>query len=285
MNWTLSPALETLRTQINAIWPNRDKTMDGSIGDEAHAARKSDHNPDENGIVTAIDITDDDSVGADMAQLAEWFRSTKDRRIKYVIHEGQLFSSYATSSYPAWTWRPYSGTNQHFKHLHISVTQEGKYDYAPWDLTPFEPKESTAPRRFSRIFELDRNGPPWEGTPEQGAAVRASIAKFQADNSRFDKVLLALDKLKNLEGRSFIPIGFFEIENALGYAYPSRIALNEALDPNHLERTLIHEIGHVIGMNFFNPTDRTEAWAIGFEQWVRNGQSDGPVWDRLKDKV
>ncbi len=132
MTWRLAPALQTLRDQINALWPDRNKDVDGAIGDAAHRNRVSDHNPDSDQIVTAIDITDDDSVGADMRVLAEVLRVNNDPRIKYVIHEGRMFSSYPTSSYPAWTWRPYSGLNGHFSHLHISVTQAGKYDNYPW---------------------------------------------------------------------------------------------------------------------------------------------------------
>lgn len=133
MDWTLAQALVTLREQINALWPDRDKTSDGSIGDEAHQARRSDHNPDEDGVVTAIDITDDDSVGADMRKLAESLRVNKDERIKYVIHEGKMFSSYASGTYDAWTWRPYSGVNGHFNHLHISVWgDDRKYINSDW---------------------------------------------------------------------------------------------------------------------------------------------------------
>ncbi len=134
MAWTLAPALKTLRSQINNAWPNRDKSVDGAIGDEAHQNRVSDHNPDADGMVTAIDVTDDDAAGADMRLLAEVFRGTKDARIKYVIHEGRMFSSYPTSSYAAWTWRPYSGLNGHFSHLHISVTQAGKWDGSLWEI-------------------------------------------------------------------------------------------------------------------------------------------------------
>jgi len=48
-----------LRKQVDKAFPGRDKRSDGWIGDRAHQARKSDHNPDKNGWVHAIDIDAD----------------------------------------------------------------------------------------------------------------------------------------------------------------------------------------------------------------------------------
>lgn len=66
MSWRLAPALVTLRDEINKRFPNRSTISDGTIGDAAHASRDSDHNPwvidtDGVGVVTAIDITEDDA--------------------------------------------------------------------------------------------------------------------------------------------------------------------------------------------------------------------------------
>ncbi len=52
----LAANLAGLRREINAHWPHRDKKSDGWIGDSAHQGRKSDHNPDDRGVVHAIDV-------------------------------------------------------------------------------------------------------------------------------------------------------------------------------------------------------------------------------------
>ncbi len=65
MNWRLAKSLETLRSQVNAVHPNRSKESDGSIGNAEHSARESDHNPNSAGVVCAIDITPDPAGGVD----------------------------------------------------------------------------------------------------------------------------------------------------------------------------------------------------------------------------
>ena len=57
MSWHLAPALDRLRDEVNAKWPNRSKASDGTIGDAAHSSRTSDHNPNSRRSVNAMDIT------------------------------------------------------------------------------------------------------------------------------------------------------------------------------------------------------------------------------------
>lgn len=45
MPWTLARSLDQLRGEINRRWPDRSKVSDGTLGDRAHAARKSDLSP------------------------------------------------------------------------------------------------------------------------------------------------------------------------------------------------------------------------------------------------
>lgn len=120
MSWKLAPSLETLRHQVNALAPNRSKASDGTIGDTKHSARASDHNSDKAGIVRAIDFTNDPDGGCDAQKLADALVAAKDPRIKYIISRGKIVSG-SGQKQPAWKWRPYSGSNKHDKHVHISV--------------------------------------------------------------------------------------------------------------------------------------------------------------------
>ena len=132
MSFRVAKSLLTLRDQVNAMAPRRDTSSDGTIGDEAHRNRKSDHNPNEDGVVTAMDITHDPSHGVDAGELAEMLRGSQDRRIKYVISNSRIFSSEKSP----WQWRPYSGPNAHTKHVHVSVMGEkALYDNTqPWPI-------------------------------------------------------------------------------------------------------------------------------------------------------
>ncbi|HSX67221.1 hypothetical protein [Nocardioides sp.] len=136
--WRLAKSLETLRTEVNNRWPTRNKASDGTIGNAEHASRDSDHNPwvkdGTMGVVTAIDLTDDEAV-ADV--IARTLVARRDRRIKYVIFNRTIWRSYDKPGIPAWTPAPYSGVNAHLKHVHVSVqSDKARYDStAPWGLT------------------------------------------------------------------------------------------------------------------------------------------------------
>lgn len=144
MTWRLARSLDTLRAQINALSPNRSKISDGTIGDAAHASRSSDHNPwvkdGKMGIVTALDITDDDAHGVDSTKIAEILRMSRDPRIKYIIADGRIANAKPVTkkgkTYPAWEWSPYTGKNSHHHHVHFSVqpTKALYDDTSPWAL-------------------------------------------------------------------------------------------------------------------------------------------------------
>ena len=124
----LCKAGQQLRLQVDDCFPDRDRTSDGWIGDTRHAARPSDHNPDAEGIVRAIDIDRDLSGKAKpdlMPDLADQIRlcAKSDKRISYIIFNGRI-----ASSKKSWAWRPYDGINKHNHHCHISFTKAGDTD-------------------------------------------------------------------------------------------------------------------------------------------------------------
>ena len=123
----LSRAAIQLREQFDDAYPDRDRTSDGWIGDTRHGARKSDHNPDEQGWVRAIDIDRDLSGKAKpdlMPDLVDQIRAAckkgSEKRIAYIIFDGQICSPILR-----WKWRKYTtGANKHTHHAHFSFKKE-----------------------------------------------------------------------------------------------------------------------------------------------------------------
>lgn len=163
MAWRLAESLKVLRAQVDAAYPGRDKSSDGTIGDARHAATKSEHNPDRNGVVRAMDITNDPGHGIVARKLAETLVASRDRRILYIISNAQIVSSYKVGSVAPWVWRPYGGENAHRQHMHISVVEiPVGDDRTPWNLKGLAPSQPPAagpvtgvlpaPRRFTRII-------------------------------------------------------------------------------------------------------------------------------------
>lgn len=136
--WVVVPNLEECREQMNARFPLRDKTSDGSIGDTSHAASSSSHNPDLTGRpeyrdgdsrdeVRARDFDADlrDAGGVQMMDVIElWVtmaRAGKLPHLRYLIFNRRIWhkkDNYAT--------RAYTGSNAHDKHAHVNsdFTQE-----------------------------------------------------------------------------------------------------------------------------------------------------------------
>lgn len=135
-NWRLAESLKKLREQINAEFPNRSKVSDGFVGDVSHSARASDHNPNDDGVVTAADFTSDERSGCTGERLAAALVESRDARIKYIIFNRMIFKTYPSSGRPAWRWHKYTGANAHSHHVHVSVsTDKSLYDSkVMWDL-------------------------------------------------------------------------------------------------------------------------------------------------------
>lgn len=111
--WRVAYSLEQLGVEVHAISP---QTAVEYIGDEAHQAEASDHNPNAAGVVCAADIMQ--GFGLDLAAVAEQVRQRRNLDLKYVIYNRRIASA---ASNPSWSWRTYTGSNPHTDHVHVSV--------------------------------------------------------------------------------------------------------------------------------------------------------------------
>jgi hypothetical protein len=130
MNPILCKAGQQLRLQFDDSYGDRDRRSDGWVGDLRHQSRPtSDHNPDENGIVRAIDVDRDvhksgkPDLMPDIADQIRLAAKAGEKRIAYIIFAGRIASSRL-----GWRWRKYSGSNPHNHHCHISFTTKGDTD-------------------------------------------------------------------------------------------------------------------------------------------------------------
>jgi hypothetical protein len=127
MSWRLASSLVVLRNEINTLAPRRSKASDGAVGDLAHQKRSSsDHNPNNRGVVCAIDVTHDPAHGADMVKYTEQVRIWRATGKGHPALKYMIFRSRLCSAKTGWRWTKYSGTNPHNKHAHFSVG--GAYD-------------------------------------------------------------------------------------------------------------------------------------------------------------
>lgn len=157
MTWRPARSVTDLRDQANAAAPHRSTASDGILGDTAHAATASDHNPNAAGVVCAIDITDDPTNGMPAHQWARALVAAvvagtvqPPPDLKYMISNRQIVSQ----TREPWVWRTYSGASPHTEHVHISVGRgpDG---------------QSTAPYDDPTDWHFDLIGPQPTPTPEE----------------------------------------------------------------------------------------------------------------------
>jgi hypothetical protein len=139
--WVLTAQLQAFRRQMDAVFPDRDRRSDGTVGDVAHQAETSGHNPDRSANaeysdgdardeVRALDVDADtgnpDVSMEDVVQhLVTLARSGKLWFIRYMIYNRRIWTAN-----DGWRQRAYTGASPHTEHLHLS----GAYDQASDEL-------------------------------------------------------------------------------------------------------------------------------------------------------
>lgn len=119
----LAPCLRNLFDEIDIVWPFRSHGLDGWIGDAAHQLTQSDHNPDSRGIVHAVDV---DRRGIDPNEVVNACIDD-NRPTSYVVWNRQIWSRDRQ-----WRPRPYTGSNPHTDHIHVSVRYGDYWESSEW---------------------------------------------------------------------------------------------------------------------------------------------------------
>jgi hypothetical protein len=118
-----TPAAIAVLRQATAISPGRKKASDGLLPSAAHIKQSptSDHNTG-----YAVDLTHDPESGVDCSDIFEKLK--EDKRVNYLIFNKKIWSKDKARLGN----RPYTGSNPHTKHLHISINNGYGDDTSPW---------------------------------------------------------------------------------------------------------------------------------------------------------
>ncbi len=132
--WVALADLTSLRAEFNDLAPGRDKGADGMVGDSAHQAESSDHNPDDTqgsrtphtdtDTIPEVHALDVDSTGpwpagmmmaAAVSEVVAFCKARGTRSpLNYVIWDHHIYE------YPVWSKQDYDGTDPHTNHAHFS---------------------------------------------------------------------------------------------------------------------------------------------------------------------
>jgi len=117
---TATPAAISVLRQATALRPKRKKISDGLLPSAAHLAASptSEHNTG-----FGVDLTHDPAFGINGHEVYAHLKS--DPRVKYLIFKGRIWSAEKGDN-------PYTGSNSHSHHVHISIKEGYGKDTSPW---------------------------------------------------------------------------------------------------------------------------------------------------------
>ncbi len=186
--WAVAAPIDSLADDIEAAYPPR-HSKDGTVASKGHDTNSpnSDHRPKPisgTGIVRALDFGEHNEEGFG---IMDAIRASRDPRLKYGIHEGQMFSSYASGGVPPFTWRPYSGPNQHLDHGHLSTLVSADAQAGSWDIGTGDEDMPITDEEFDKIRAIQREeinlhfGPAW--TPTSGPSKGKRFVQALVDSA------------------------------------------------------------------------------------------------------
>jgi hypothetical protein len=257
--WVLAPALVVLVDQLDAYDPGRSRAYDGSIGDAAHAARASDHNPapgpDGRIYVTALDVTNAPWLDAWVAD-----QVVQDHRLKYVIRNGRYRQRVRWSpSDPVDVWVPYYGPSPHDHHAHISVRMSTVNDTRPWAMPRSLEEDDTMTPEDRADLIRDIVDAVWAeplqgelGAPERAGQILVRARMYGATARDLlpgisTRAVSTLAALAELLGRPAVDVDEHALAAELAPLLPSTVGTLSDDTLSAIARAVADEQGHRLG--------------------------------------
>ena len=145
------PCLVTLADEFDELGPARDHASDGSIGDQDHQARSSNHNRDDTAGSSTPQTDSDgepDIRAIDTDDSGPWVNEfTMQKGVDFIVGRCRsgvenrlveiIYNGYAWYASNGWKRVKYTGANQHTEHAHFGAKADaGKLenDTRPWGL-------------------------------------------------------------------------------------------------------------------------------------------------------
>jgi len=148
MGWRLGGALVRYRSEVDAVYPQRDKRSDGTVGDLAHRAEgsASEHNPDPDSTVDAWDMDTNLRTDHDPAAIEHLKRQFQAHPAAQLwIHNRQI-----ADRRRGWKREPYYGPNPHDSHIHWEANDQHQDSQQPWGVAMLDDADRRAIRQEAR---------------------------------------------------------------------------------------------------------------------------------------
>jgi hypothetical protein len=204
--WVLTKGLQNLREQVDRAFPARDKTSDGTIGDTAHQAETSGHNPDD----TPGSRPEWDGDSDSTPEVRAWDMDSDLRRpgvtaqdvvdhlrqlpglstvLRYMIYDRLIYEAST-----GWQPRPYTGASAHTEHIHFSgarsqaADEDTTFDYRLGELGQGDDDmmiregDTGEQVRFWQTCLADLGYQVGDVDGSYGPHLAAAIAKFRTDH-------------------------------------------------------------------------------------------------------